>query len=32
MPVTRKWMIKKEKAFENIHRQDSWGCFGDGND
>ncbi|EJD76469.1 hypothetical protein LOAG_16598 [Loa loa] len=28
MPVTYKWAIKKEKAFENFHRQDSWGCFG----
>uniref|UniRef100_A0A0R3RU02 DUF3437 domain-containing protein n=1 Tax=Elaeophora elaphi TaxID=1147741 RepID=A0A0R3RU02_9BILA len=30
MPVTYKWSIKKEKSFENFHRQDSWGCFGDG--
>ncbi|CAG9534876.1 unnamed protein product [Cercopithifilaria johnstoni] len=29
MPVTYKWMVKKEKSFENFHRQDSWGCFGD---
>ncbi|VDM07079.1 unnamed protein product [Wuchereria bancrofti] len=29
MPVTYKWTIKKEKAFENFHRQDSWGSFGD---
>nr|CDP98054.1 Bm10420, isoform d [Brugia malayi] len=29
LPVTYKWTIKKEKAFENFHRQDSWGSFGD---
>ncbi|KAL3994919.1 hypothetical protein ACH3XW_23700 [Acanthocheilonema viteae] len=29
MPVTYKWTVKKEKSFENFHRQDSWGCFGD---
>ncbi|VDK67154.1 unnamed protein product [Litomosoides sigmodontis] len=29
MPVTHKWTVKREKSFENFHRQDSWGCFGD---
>uniref|UniRef100_A0A8R1TMI9 Uncharacterized protein n=1 Tax=Onchocerca volvulus TaxID=6282 RepID=A0A8R1TMI9_ONCVO len=32
LPVIYKWTIEKEKAFENLHRQDSWGSFGNKED